>query len=164
MSLCVSRCHRIQLWGSLIITMDNHQDAYPSMRRWKQAHGQLTFLLMLHFLVLYLLALSLSVWGCLLIWKRGAVFGAKIEIKVRNILFPRRDQKERPNGTRDRERRRMKALAWVLTRRLLASCNECRSALQHFSGVFQHLNNLVSSLPLVALFVTSVDLHADCTI
>lgn len=147
MSLCVSRCHCIQLWGSwlLIITMDIHQDVYPSMHRWK------LFLLMLHFLVLYLLALSLSVWGCLPIWERGAVFGAKIEIKERNILFPRRDQKER-----DRERGRMKALAGVLTRRLLASCNECRSALQHFSGVFQHLKNL----PLVALFVTSVDLHA----
>lgn len=164
MSLCVFRCHCIQLWGlwPLIINMDIHQDVHPSMHRWKWwlANGQLPFLLLLLlFLVLYLLLLSLSVWGCLPIWEKGAVFGAKTEIKERNILFPRRDQKERQNGKRERGGRK-EALAGVLTRRLLASCNECRSALQHYSGVFQHLNNLVSSLPLVALFVTSVDLHA----
>lgn len=118
----------------------------------------LFLLLLLLFLVLYLLLLSL--WGCLPIWEKGAVFGAKTEIKERNILFPMRDQKERQNGKWERERGRKEALAGVLTRRLLASCNECRSALQHYSGVFQHLNNLVISLPLVALFVTSVDLHA----
>lgn len=67
---------------------------------------------------------------------------------------------EQQTRERERERGRKEALAGVLTRRLLASCNECRSALQHYSGVFQHLNNLVSSHPLVALFVTSVDLHA----
>jgi len=74
--------------------MDIHQDV---------ANCQLPFLLqLLLFLVLYLLLLSLSVCRCLPIWEKGAVFGAKTEIKERNILFPRRDQKERQNGKRER--------------------------------------------------------------